>query len=88
MSSEQADNIQDAEATTWTKNKKPDPTPEELALVRAALAFASADKAVRKHSGARAGEEYDAKVTRWRDAYAQLLQVAASYEQEGENGAG
>jgi hypothetical protein len=60
--------------------KKPDPGPAEHAVCRAALAFAGADRRLREHRGARSGEDYDANVAAWRDAYQALLAAATKYE--------
>ncbi len=60
--------------------KQRDPGIGEHRVCRSALAFAGADKALREHRGARAGDDYDAKVATWRSSYQELLKTAASYD--------
>jgi hypothetical protein len=74
--------IQDREQQPWTAERKPDPTPEQSAVGRAALAFAAADRALRRHTAEHgaAGPAYEERTAAWRRAYRSLMRTAAAYE--------
>jgi hypothetical protein len=75
--------IQDAEPDAWKGGKKPDPTPAELRLGRAAREFAKAAEAVETHDGPRSGDDYQAKVAGWKSAYRELREAAKACGGEG-----
>jgi len=52
------------------------------------VAFVDAAEAFHGHDGPKGGEEFDAKMKAWRKAYENIQRAAASYRQEGTNGAG
>lgn len=68
--------LKDADPAPWKGRKRPDPTPQESAVILAARRFTRLDDAVREHEGPRSGSRYEALVREWREAHTELLAAA------------